>query len=194
MLQSFFDSTRLRVNFNKSFMVPININEEKFNYLVSTFGCAKGSLPFTYLGLPLGITKPRIEEFLPFVTKCERRLVSTSMFLSQAGKLEITNTILTALPTFHLCALDIPKGVIKQIDKLRKHCLWRGADINSKKPPKAAWDMVRLPKEEGGLEVIDLKKQNKALLMKNPDKFFNKKRCSLGSINLGKALFKWKVT
>jgi hypothetical protein len=113
MLQSFSDSTGLRVNFNKSFMVSININEEKFNYLVSTFGCAKGSLPFTYLGLPLGITKPRIEEFLPLVTKCERRLVSTSMFLSQVGKLEITNAVLIALPTFHLCALDISKGVTK---------------------------------------------------------------------------------
>jgi hypothetical protein len=113
MLQSFSDFTGLRVNFNKSFMVSININEEKINYLVSTFGCAKGSLPFTYLGLPLGITKPRIEEFLPLVTKCERRLVSTSMFLSQVGKLEITNAVLIALPTFHLCALDISKGVTK---------------------------------------------------------------------------------
>jgi hypothetical protein len=94
-------------------MVPININEGKFNHLVSTFGCAKGSLPFTYLGLPLGITMHRVEDFLPLVTECERRLISTSMFLSQAGKLEITNVVLTALVTFHLCALALPKSVIK---------------------------------------------------------------------------------
>jgi hypothetical protein len=62
--------------------------------------------------------------------------------------LEITNAVLTALPTFHLCALALPKSVIKQIDKFRKHCLWRGADINSKKPPKAAWEIVCVPKEE----------------------------------------------
>jgi hypothetical protein len=74
-----------------------------------------------------------------------------------------------------LCALSLPKGVIKQIDKFRKHCLWRGADINSKKPPKAAWEMVCIPKEDGGLGVIDLEKQNEALLMKNLDKFFNRK-------------------
>jgi hypothetical protein len=35
--------------------------------------------------------------------------------------------------------------------------------------------MVCVPKEEGGLGVIDLEKQNKALLMKNLDKFYNKK-------------------
>jgi hypothetical protein len=82
VLLSFSESAGLKVNYNKSFMVPINISEEKLNHLVSTFGCAKGSLPFTYLGLPLGITKPRVEDFLPLVTKCGRRLISTSMFLS----------------------------------------------------------------------------------------------------------------
>ena len=74
-----------------------------------------------------------------------------------------------------MCALALPKGVIKQIDKARRHCLWRGSDINSKKPPKAAWELVCRRKEEGGLGVLDLKRQNEALLMKNLDKFYNKK-------------------
>jgi hypothetical protein len=60
------------------------------------------------------------------------------IFLSQASKHEIANVVLTALPTFHLNALALPKGVLKQIDKFTKHCLWRSADINSKKAPKAA--------------------------------------------------------
>jgi hypothetical protein len=83
-LNSFSDSTGLRVNFNKSYKVPINIPDAKFSLLASTFGCAKGSFPFTYLGLPLGLTKPKMEDFLPLVSKCERRLAATSMFLSQA--------------------------------------------------------------------------------------------------------------
>lgn len=85
VLHSFSESTGLNVNYNKSFMVPININDEKFNHLVSTFGCAKGSQPFTYVRLTLGITKPRIEDYLPLITKCERRVVSTSTILSQLG-------------------------------------------------------------------------------------------------------------
>lgn len=175
VLFSFSESTGLKVNYNKSLMVPINLSEEKLNLLASTFGCSKGSLPFTYLGLPLGLTKPRIEDFLPLVNKCERRQASTSTFLSQAGKLELTNAVLSALPTFHLCSFALPKGVIKQIDKFRKHCLWQGSDINSKKIPKAAWEMICIPKEEGSLGVIDLRKQNEALLLKNLDKFFNHK-------------------
>jgi len=114
-------------------MLPINISETKFDHLANTFGCSNGLFPFTYLGLPLGLTKPKVEDFLPLVNKCERRLACASSLLSQAGKLELTNAILTAFPTFHLCALALPKGVLKQIDKLRKHCLWRGSDLNSKK-------------------------------------------------------------
>jgi hypothetical protein len=35
--------------------------------------------------------------------------------------------------------------------------------------------MVCIPKDEGNLGVIDLKKHNEALLLKNLDKFFNRK-------------------
>jgi hypothetical protein len=44
-------------------MVPINIFDEKLDHLAITFGCDKGSLPSTYLGLPLGITKPITPSF-----------------------------------------------------------------------------------------------------------------------------------
>jgi len=65
-----------------------------------------------------------------------------------------------------MCTFKLHKTVIKQIDKFRKHCLWRGADIDAKSPPKAAWHMVCLPKSEGGLGVINLNTQNEALLLK----------------------------
>jgi hypothetical protein len=35
--------------------------------------------------------------------------------------------------------------------------------------------MVRKPKDQGGLGVLDLKKQNEALLLKNWNKFLNRK-------------------
>lgn len=82
--------------------------------------------------------------------------------------------MLSALPTFYLCSISLPDSIIKQIDKFRKHYLWRGGDLNSKKPSKAAWEIVCKPKNEGGLGVLDLKKQNEALMLKNWNKFFNK--------------------
>lgn len=97
----------------------------------------------------------RVEDFLPLVTRCERRLVNTSLFLSQAGKLQITNSVFTSLPTFFMCTFNLHVSVREQIDKFRKHCLWRGSDDTSRINAKAAWTLVTRPKEEGGLGVLD---------------------------------------
>lgn len=123
LLHTYDTSIGLKVNYFKSMMIPINITEDRINFLAQKFGCYVGQLPFTYLGLPLGITKPKVADFLPLVTRCERRLVTTSMFLSQAGRMQMTNVVFTSLPMFYLCTFLVPKTAIKQVDKYRKHCL-----------------------------------------------------------------------
>jgi len=90
----------LKVNYAKSFIVPINTSQEKLQHLARTFSCDTGSLPFTYLGLLLSLTKPRVVDFSPLVSRCERRLAATAAFLNQAGRLEVTNSIFSGLPTF----------------------------------------------------------------------------------------------
>jgi hypothetical protein len=86
--------------------------------------------------------------------------------------MELVNVVFTALPTFAMSSFFLPKTVVKQIDKFRKHYLWRGPDLQSKKPSKAAWQMVQKPNNEGGLEVLNLQTQNQSLLLKNLHKFF----------------------
>ena len=44
--------TGLRVNFDKSAMVPINTENEVMQALAARLECSIGSFPFTYLGLP----------------------------------------------------------------------------------------------------------------------------------------------
>jgi hypothetical protein len=53
--------------------------------------------------------------------------------------------------------------------------MWRSFDINERSKPMVAWKKCTKPKRKGGLGIINLKSQNKALLMKHLDKFYNKK-------------------
>jgi len=138
-------------------MVPINTSQDKLVHLARTFNCTTGSFTFTYLGLPLSLAKPKVIDFSPLVSRCERRLATTSIFLNQAGRLEVTNSIFSALPTFCMSTFLLHQTVIDQIDKFRTLCLWRGADVNAKQKPKDAWSMVCREKNEGGLGVIDIK-------------------------------------
>jgi hypothetical protein len=75
----------------------INVPEAKMEILANTFQCKIRSYPFPYLGLPMGLTKPKLESLLPLVQKIERRLSSTSQFLLLAGRLQMVNTLFSSL-------------------------------------------------------------------------------------------------
>jgi hypothetical protein len=133
MLNTFTASIGLRVNYQKSNIYPVNEDHEKMEILAHTFGYQIGSYPFTYLGLPLGPNKPNVDDMLPLVQRIERRLVSTSNFLNQASKLEMVNSVLSALPTFFMSVIKLRPTIVKMIEKYRRHCFWRGFDLNVKK-------------------------------------------------------------
>lgn len=104
--------------------------------LANTFQCQIRTLPFTYLGLTMGLRKPKLDAFLPLIQKIERRLSSTSHFLSQAGRLQMVSVVFSSLPTYYMCTLKLPQTVIRQIDKYRRHYFWRSSVINAKRPPQ----------------------------------------------------------
>ena len=57
--------------------------------LAAVFGCQVGTLPFTYLGLPVGTTKPTIQDLFPVVDRVERRLSASSSLLNQGARLQL---------------------------------------------------------------------------------------------------------
>ena len=72
-----------------------------------------------------------------------------------------------------ICAVSRYPQVVKQIDVYRKHYLWSKGDVNRKGSCLVAWEMACLPKNQGGLGIIDIEKQNDALLMKHLNSFYN---------------------
>lgn len=113
-------------------MLPINVSTEKLAHLASTFGYQVGTLPFTYLGLPMGTPKPRMEDLTPLMDRVERRLSACSTWLSCSGRLEMVNSTITPIATYAMCTIKLSKGVIDYINRARKQCLWRGNDSEKK--------------------------------------------------------------
>jgi hypothetical protein len=66
----------------------------------------------------------------------------------------------------------IAPGLTKQFDRIIRQCLWRDK-FDEPKQSLAACDLVCLPKENGGLVVVNFQKQNAALLIKFLKKFYN---------------------
>jgi hypothetical protein len=156
-------------------MMAINIDDQRLDQLAATFGCVTGTLPFSYLGLPLGTTKPTVRDLSPIVDQVERRLNASARFLTYGGRLEFINSVLSSLPTHYLGMLKIQKTVIKYLDRPRRHCLWAKKDVDaSSLNALAAWPVVCRPKRHGGLGIKNLELQNRALLLKQLHNFFCK--------------------
>jgi hypothetical protein len=138
-------------------------------------GCRVGMMPFTYLGLPMGTTRPTVEDLMPMVCAVERRLSSSALWLTYGGRLTYVNSAITPLVTFAMCTLKIPLKIFEFWDRARRHCLWRKmVDGEEKCHSLASWEMVCQPKSKGGLGVMNLKVQNQALLIKLLDKFYKR--------------------
>jgi len=119
-----------------------------------TFGCSIGTLPFTYLGLPMGTTKPKIEDLTPMMDRVERCLSGCST-------------------TYTMCTIKLLRGVIENIDLIRKQYLWRGNTDMKRGGNLMAWETVQKPKRQGGLGIVNLRLQNDAFLLKHLHKFYN---------------------
>jgi hypothetical protein len=131
-------------------------------------------MSFTYLGLPMGTTKPRMENLTPIMDRVERQLSACSTWLSYSGRLQMVNSAITLITTYAMCTIKLSKEVIENIDRAHKQCLWRGNTPDKKGGNLVALPVVQLPKDKGGLGVINLRLQNDALLMKHLSKFYNK--------------------
>lgn len=124
IMHSFSLSTGLKINFHKSCLLPINFDATKTTQLAAMFGCQIGTFPFTYLGLPMGLTRPKIKDYLPLITKVERRHNATSTWLSMVGWLTLVNSTFSTMPIFAMCTLKLLVMVINAIDHVRRDCLW----------------------------------------------------------------------
>ena len=111
VLTTFYNAIGLKVNYHKSNMIPINLNEESALHFTQTMQCQLSKFPITYLGIPLGIHKPRVEHCLPLVNRIAAKLNGVATFLTYAGRLIAVKSILSSMVVYHMTCLDLPETV-----------------------------------------------------------------------------------
>jgi hypothetical protein len=149
ILETFAQSTGLRVNFSKSGMVPLNMSQEKADIMTCVFGCKLQEMTFTYLGLPMGTTRPRVEHYEPVMNRMERQLSSISSMLTHARRLQLVDSILSSSPAYTMCSISIPSTVHDYFERIMIHYLWRSSDITERSKLMVAWKKCTRPKRKG---------------------------------------------
>ncbi len=158
-------STGLKVNLAKSEIVPVG-EVENLRVLADILCCRIGSLPMSYLGMPLGSSFKSTSIWNSIIEKMERRLTGWKrLYLSKGGRLTLLKSTLSSLPTFYLSFFTIPSSVAKRIEQLQRNFLWGGIDEGFKHC-LVRWDTICSPIADGGLGVRKLVPFNRALLGK----------------------------
>lgn len=106
------------INWNKSVIYFINVNDNRKNKIKRVIGCEVGTSPGSYLGFPLCMEPP---EFFwsPLVDKIHSKLVGwKGSLLSQASKVIILKSILQNVFLYALSVFKIPRNFSMAIEKI----------------------------------------------------------------------------
>ncbi|KAL6554936.1 hypothetical protein OROGR_006194 [Orobanche gracilis] len=172
ILKYFYASSGLKVNFNKSKVYGIGVSDREVEEWASPLGCEPASLPFNYLGVPVGANMNLKKNWKPVIDKFNSKLsVWKARSLSFGGRVTLAKSVLGNLPTYFLSLFAAPAGIVDSLEKIRRRFIW-GGNSTSNKICWVAWDRITAPKEVGGLGLGSIKTLNMALLIKWWWKFF----------------------
>ena len=166
ILRSFELVSGLKVNFIKSKLIGINVANTFLEQACTFLHCKSESIPFTFLGLPVGANPRRRETWNPVIHKVRSRLASwKGRHLSIGGRVTLINSVLNSLPLYFFSFYKAPKVVIKELIMIQRDFLWGGKD-GAHGMCWVAWHKVCRDKKEGGLGIKNLESFNIALLSK----------------------------
>lgn len=162
ILDRFQSLSGLSMNTDKTSLFHAGLNQVEADSL-ATFGFQPGSFPLRYLGLPLLHRKLRKADYSPLTDMVSARFNGWAIkCLSFAGRLQLISSVIYGLINFWMSEFALPKGCIKDLEKLCNSFLWAG-NLTKRTAAKVSWSQVCLPKTEGGLGLRSLIVWNKVL-------------------------------
>lgn len=121
--------------------------------------------PGMYLGFPLGLSKRKID--FHFITEKIRTHIANwkAKLLSPSGKTTLIKSVVMGILNYYIQCLIIPKSVCNILDKHFCDFFW-GLTNDSRKLILIKWNIVCLPKNNGGLGVYKTHHRKFALCSK----------------------------
>jgi hypothetical protein len=107
----------MKINYHKSDLTPMNLEEEETQEYAKIFCCKIGKFPFKYLGVPLHYDKLRREDLQPIIDKIMKRIAGwKGKLLSYGARLTLLKACLASIPIYLMSFIKFPKWVIEAIN------------------------------------------------------------------------------
>ncbi|KAL5137836.1 putative ribonuclease H protein [Glycine soja] len=158
ILRGYEMASGLKINFAKSYFGIFGLHDA-----AQFFNCTHMDTPFHYLGMPIGVKPSSWVVWEPLISKFKAKLSKWNhKNLSMGDKVTLIKSVLNALPIYLLSFFKIPQRIVDKLLSLQRNFMW-GGNQDHKKIPSVKWDVICLPKNDGGLGIKDLSKFNATL-------------------------------
>lgn len=138
----------------------------------------EGKLPVRYLGVPLISKTLSVADCTMLMKKISGMIYSwLSKNLSFAGRLQLLSSVLYGMHVYWSSIFIFLKKIIRSAEQKFNQFLWNGNEVCPAKA-KVSWELICVPKKEGGLGLKRIEDWNKAAILKHIWNLFTK----LGSL------------
>ena len=144
------------INPAKSTVFFGSISNARINYITELIGFNKGSLPFTYLGVPIFKGKPKRSHLQPIADRIKSKLSAwKASLLSIAGRVTLVKSVIQSMLVHSISIYCWPKKLLREIESWSRNFIWSG-DISKRKLVTVSWKETCKPLSEGGLGIRSL--------------------------------------
>jgi hypothetical protein len=127
VLRSFEIVSGLKVNFHKSKLYGINLDGSFLGASSSFLHCEVETIPFRFLGIPVGANPRRKCTWNPIIDNMRKRLnVWKGRNLSIGGRVTLINSVLSSLPLYFFSFFKAPACVLNELVCIQRRFLWGG--------------------------------------------------------------------
>ncbi|GKC97240.1 RNA-directed DNA polymerase, eukaryota, reverse transcriptase zinc-binding domain protein [Tanacetum coccineum] len=128
VLHVFFLASGLKINVSKSNIYGLGVSTNDIENLARDTGCGSGNIPFSYLGLPLGVNMNLISNWQPLIDRFRAKLSSWKAYtLSIGGCLTLIKSVLGSLGIYYMSIFKCPESVLKTLEAIRASFFWGGS-------------------------------------------------------------------
>ncbi|GJV69830.1 RNA-directed DNA polymerase, eukaryota, reverse transcriptase zinc-binding domain protein [Tanacetum coccineum] len=164
-LDEFKDASGLYPSMPKSKAYFCNVINHTKLAILHVLPFEEDRLPVKYLGVPLVSSRLIFRDCKELIDKVQNRVNDwKNKSLSVAGRLQLIQSVLGSLNVFWASVFVLPSRVLLDIEQIMRGFLWCQGSMSRGKA-KVAWEVVCLPKKEGGLGIRRLDHFNKALMV-----------------------------
>jgi hypothetical protein len=144
----------MRINFHKSELIPLNLEDSQTYDIAHIFSCPVGNFPIKYHGVPLHFEKLKREDIQPLVDKIMQKISGwKGRLLSYAARVTLIQTCIASIPEYLLSFIKFPKWAIRTISSHMANCLWND-NTDRHRWHLANWESITMCKEHGGVGIV----------------------------------------